>query len=473
MLPRVGSRPLVSSSLCISLALAILVWLIFYPGTLSADSLYTYKEALAGEFSDVRPPFITFILHLFLKFNEGLGAFTLLESLLGFLGARRLLLAVSSSLHVNGSQREWIASTGLLLLASPLTPMPVYFITVWVDSWLVIFLLWTVALLLEIANRQNSPLHRWDWSRVIAVLFLITLVMLTRWNSVLLAAPLLTVLSVLLWRRNVERRAWIALACSPLVAYICFLFFQYQVVGVQRIYAERFVYALDLASMITYDSRVCELKLLESCQLIEGQITSMFVAGDGAIDHTMNQGLSTVEPAFAALRILPTLPKELQWAALNFPRTFVAVKLLNFVDYLKLKPRYSFQSFIHRNGFGIYSNEQFRAIRTAYVQSLYKIYTHPILKLFFFAHITWLSMNVFIVVCCFLVGRTSEAYTTLGLLLLTPMVYYFSYLIALTSSDFRYMYPATLLMQVLTVGVVASCIAKRFRIVRANQPVNA
>jgi len=455
----VGIR--VSVSLLISLALAFIVWAIFFPGTMSSDSLYTYNEAINGDFSDVRPPLITFILYLFIKSGGGLGLFTLLECLLGFLGVRRLLMAEAALFGANLIIQDWIAVIGLLLLSVPLTPMPVYFVTLWFDSWLAIFLLWSIALLLELLRNTKISVTGPSRSKIYATLVSITLVISTRWNSLILFLPLIFVWLTILWKNIVSHRKILILAFSPLVFYLLFLIFQYEVIGVKRIHTERFAFALDLASMITYDPAICQSLPLRSCQIIQEKITSEFVVGNGAIDHTMNQGLGTVDPAFAELRLLPSLPQELWLAASHFPGSYLSVKTLNFFDYLRPRPRYYFQSFLRKNGMGLFMNERFETVRTQYISWLHSIYTHPILKMLSFAHVTWIFANLTGILYCFTFKRKSHIYVVLGQILLVPILYDLSYMIALTSSDFRYMYPSTLIMQVMTIGLTFTLFAEK------------
>src|SRR5258706_10569306 len=294
-------------SILISLALALTVWATFYPGILSSDSLFTYNAAITGKFSDIRPPLLSFMLFLFFKAGGTLGLFILSESLLGFLGVRRLLLAIADLFSAEKQRQELVASISILILSSPLTPMPIYFVTLWFDSWLVIFLLWNIAFLLELSKTANKIDSQKDYFKIIATLILISLVMLTRWNSLILYPALILTWSLILCDKFFSHKILLALAISPLVICSLFLYFQYNVIGVTRAHNERVAFALDLASMIVFDPEVCKTLPLDSCDIIQGKITSQFIVGAGAIDHTINQGLSTMEPAFVALTFSPSL----------------------------------------------------------------------------------------------------------------------------------------------------------------------
>jgi len=445
-----------SPSLMIGLALALTVWAIFYPGILSADSLYTYNEAVTGKFTDTRPLLISFTLFLYLKMGGTLGSFILLESLLGFLGVRRLLLAITDLFFVGQQRRELVASIGIMILSAPLTPMSVYFVTLWFDSWLVIFLLWTMALLLELSKSATTTATWRDYSKMIATLLLISLVMLTRWNSLILYPPLILTWSIILWDKYFSRKMLLAMSISPFVIYLLFILFQYNGIGAVRVHNERVILALDLASMIVYEPVVCQTLPLQSCDLIQGKITSEFVVGAGAIDHTMNQGLSTIEPAYAALTFSPSLPHELWLAATNYPWTYATVKVLNFLDYIRPRDRYYYQSFMHPNNLNLSLNSRFEPVRSKLFILLHAVYEHPLLKYISFVHLPWIVINLVGIALCFKYKQKSNQLRILGMILFIPTTYYASHLIVLAASDFRYMYPSTLVMQVLAIGFVSA-----------------
>lgn len=445
-----------SPSLMIGLALALTVWAIFYPGILSADSLYAYNEAVTGKFTDTRPLLISFTLFLFFKMGGTLGLFILLESLLGFLGVRRLLLAITNLFFAGQRKRELIASIGILILSAPLTPMPVYFVTLWFDSWLAIFLLWTTALLLELSISATATVSWSDYPKMIATLLLISLVMLTRWNSLILYPPLILAWSIILWGRCFSRKMLLAMAISPLAVYLLFMLFQYNGIGIVRVHNERVTLALDLASMIVYDPMVCQTLPLQSCDSIQGKITSEFVVGAGAIDHTVDQGLSTIEPAYAALTLNSSLPHELWLAAMHYPWTYATVKVLNFLDYIRPRDRYYYQSFMHPNNLNLSLNSRFEPVRSQLFILLHAVYEHPVLKYLSFVHLPWIVINLIVLALCFRHKQKSNQLRVLGAILFVPATYYASYLLVLAAADFRYMYPSTLIMQVVTIGFIST-----------------
>ena len=450
-----------SPSLIFGLLLAILTWILFYPGILSFDSVYTLKEASTGSISDIRPPLLTLILAILLKAGGNIGLLTLIECLLGFLGVRRLALALTGLFPIRKHIQELTTSIVILLLSSPLTPMPVYFATFWFDSWLVIFLLWTIAYLIELSNDTQIRTQKIN-PKVFLVILLITLVMLTRLNSSILYLTLISALAWVLWHNKIPRKKLIFSIFSPLALFLLFLLFQYNILEVRRMHTERAHFALDLASMLTYDPDICQTLSLPSCLLVQEKFPPEFVVGHGAIDHTLNQGLLRSETGFFNLVMSPNLSNDLWLAATNYPLTYGMVKVLNFLDYIRPRNQYYFQSFIYPNDFNLMFVPRFEFIRNTLFRTLHAVYLHPILKLFSFVHLPWILLNLIGIIYCFTAGRNPTIRKFLGYIFLTPGLYYFSYLIALPASDFRYMYPSTLIVQIIVLVLGFLTLTSRF-----------
>jgi hypothetical protein len=454
-------RKNLSPSLIISLFFALLTWIIFYPGILSVDSLYTIQEASTGSISDARSPFITMLLALFLRLGGTVGMLTLFQTLSGFLGLRRFILAITS-LFPNGKlKREWIACIVISLLSSPLTPVQVYFATFWVDTWLAILLLWIAAVLLELAveiNKINSGKNHY---RIFLLIILIVFAMLARPNSPILYPALALAFLSMLRNKSFDNRALLFLALCPLMVYFLFVTFQYRVIGVKRVHPERVAFALDLASMLVYDPSICETLSLPSCRIVLEKFPPEFIVGHGAIDRTLNQGLASSEPGFVELFTSPSLKKDLSIASFRYPGIYSTVKILNFLDYIKFRRQYYYQSFIPPNDFSLYFDNRFEFARNILLLLLSKVYRHPILKYFSFVHVTWIIGNLAGILFFLTFGAKFRQYKFLALVLNIPAVYYFSYLLAMTASDFRFMYPSLLITQAIIITLVFHGLASK------------
>jgi len=449
------SRWRISPSLLISYFSAFLTWLIFYPGLFSVDSLTIYQQALTGDFRSFHPPLLALALRFFLKAGGTVGLFTLIACLLGFLGIRRLSLAVAKYFSVKEDRQEWVVCLVFFVLSIPLTPMMIYFATLWVDTWLTIYLIWIIAMLLEMAMDGN----RISYFKLGVLVILIIFALLIRSNSIILYPPLILALIIVLWKKPIAHTGIVLLVLCPLIFYFLFVNLQYKSLRTLNVHPERVSFALDLTSMLIYNPSICPAINLQSCRVVEKDLNPGFRVGNGAIDHTLNQGWNYSEPVLIELIESPFLSTDLWLAATHYPWTYVSVKLLNFWDYIHARDQYYYQSFIHPNNLGVVMNEQFDDVRNAIFIILHRVYTHPILKYFSFVHLPWIVLNLLGILYCFMNRHKSGPLRYLGLILLIPATYYFSYLIALTASDFRFMYPSLVIMQVITLTFLLSGIS--------------
>ena len=91
------------------------------------------------------------------------------------------------------------------------------------------------------------------------------------------------------------------------------------------------------------------------------------------------------------------------------------------------------------------------------------IFADPVLRFLCARHLPWVVLNVILVILAAIAAgltRTRGSVLVAALLLL-PLAYYVSHLLAVTAHDYRYMFPATLLLQIL-VACAASQAAGRW-----------
>jgi hypothetical protein len=461
----------ISPSLILSLALALILWIAFFPGFYSRDSLDMIHEAQTGHFYDFHSLILPLLLAGTLKAGGDIPLFLLGQCLAGFLGLRRFIRALLDFFSGLAVQREGLTSLLILLTASPLTPFSIYMLTYWTDPWLASLLLWSGALLLELG--ESGLTRRSLMIKVSAIGVLITLAMLIRQNAIVLAPFLAGAFALGLRRIQVPPRLAIILSVSPLILYAglrAYLWFGLKVAQVDPAHA---VYALDLSSMIVEDPAVCQDLSIRSCDLVQASFPRDFLPGNGAIDLTLNQG-SPPHDFFVQLYDQPSLKSDYLEAAQRFPLPLIHVKWVNFLDYLRPdSARYFYPGQIPPNDMGLVSNTQFGPQRSAWLAFSGFVIHNGVLRWFSFVHAPWLALNILAIVACAVYGyRTDVSYLFLGALLLIPLAYYASYLLALTTSEFRFMYPATLLVQVISIGWLASQVPSSQQAVAALPPAN-
>lgn len=135
-----------------------------------------------------------------------------------------------------------------------------------------------------------------------------------------------------------------------------------------------------------------------------------------------------------------------------FAKFFLFERMLSSDYWFKQKLAYD----IIGNPYGLKINEEFSPIRWKInalseetANNWYFIWLSGI-------HLLWLALNILVVIYYLIkLLMKKDKYSLLTLLLfLIPFSYYFSYLLAATTPDYRFMYPATLIMQCLIVSIL-------------------
>lgn len=451
------------ASLIFALLSALGIWLVFYPGIFSADSIYFVFESTSGLYSDWHSPLIPFFLELVPNVESNIGLVTLLQILAGLLGIRRLAIAFTRFMGIGEEFRNGFALFNLALFSSPLTPLPVYLATLWTDTWLAVLLVWIAALLIEMRGLHEPEIRENSISKAVLVTLLVSMAVMVRSNTPVLYPALALVLWVVLDPKLVTKFQRIVLIVLPVVLYSIFMLYQNMILDVKHGHAEHAIYALDMASMIVYDPSICQDLSLRSCDLVLDVFSQDFIIGDGAIDFTMNQGRKAYVPYYDLL-YHPGLENEYFTAVTEHPRLWITVKILNFIDYVGPdESRYFYQKKNLPNYEGFARPHLFAPLTDLWFALTDRVLQDPVLRWLSFVHAIWLIVNFLGLVICAWLGRLNKRARFVGLLLLVPASYYGSYLIAFTSSEFRFMYPAMLLVQVITLTWLLSRAAQVLR----------
>ena len=438
-------------------AVAAATWLAFYPTVFSRDAFYMLLSAVEGKYNDIHALLIPLAVAAVLRMGGDIGLVTLAQVLFGFLGIRRLVLALSRLLGVVDARK---AELGVFVvvaaLASPLSPLPIYLATLWSDTWLAVFLLWWLRLVIEL---QQGYTARWGTAwRLTLVLLLTALILLVRYNDIVLYPIMAALLAIALGRSVPRRTIRYGALLLPLLAAAAFLSGAYALIDIGRGHAEHAVYALDLASMMLRAPTICQDLSLHTCEIVLGEFPPGFRAGDGAISLTFSQSrLQQLQP-FMELFFHPRLEEDFSIAARDHPGLLFQVKLLNFLDYIGPdRSQFFFQNTIIPQDIRFLPGQAFADPAASWFMAVRRVHQSPWLSWLSFVHAVWLLPCVIGVIALgvrLAIRRAASDAFWLGLLCV-PASYYGSHIIALTTLEFRFMYPSTLLMQVGTITALA------------------
>ena len=449
-------------SLLYSIVVSIFVWLIFYPGILSLDSVYMYLEASSKfVYNDEKALLLPFALSLVLKAGGNLSTLILFQCTAGFLAIRYLALSLTACFKFGDKARDFIALLVLFVLSSPLFLTIIYLSTFWMDTWLAIILLLASGLLVELYSGTFRDAGAYK-IRIVGLIIVISMVLLIRLNSLVLYPVMALAFERVLHQRAVSAGYKLLLVFCPIVVFGLFLLFQYDVLKVERSHQDHTVFALDLASVLEYDPSICEKALLSACDVLNDYYPCNFHVGAGALDCTYDQAKGIVYRPFYFLRNNSALEADYIYVVQEHTLTWLTVKFLNFVDYLRpVTYRYFYQvqdpNLLKEAG--LVPGSRFSIIRERIYAELSWVSQNAVLRWFSFVHLPWLVINVLGIFACIIYALRSNQrskYLFFVIILSTPASYYFSYLIALTASDFRFMYPSTLVVQVIALTCMFS-----------------
>jgi hypothetical protein len=450
-------------SLAVCLLVSLAVWLVFYPTVFSLDTFLVLLDATTGRFSDVHPLLLPVTLWLVLKAGGSISFVTFGQIVLGFLGIRRLVLVLVRYFGMEQARTgDWLVVAILVLLAAPLSPFSIYLATLWPDTWLSIFLLWIVALLFELDEHSKDAGS--SAVGIAAIVLLAALIILVRYNAIVMYPFLAFSFFGVLRRRSFSVLRSASLVSIPLFLAAGFLAVQSRTPEIEQLHPERAVYALDLASMIKFEPSICQDLSLESCDLVVNEFIPEFRVGDGAIDLTFNQGHAVQYDPFVQLFHSPRLEKELWMAAVDHPALYLTVKLLNYLDYVRPDPN---QFFFHRGAVlrdrTRLPYQTFASPDNLWFSAAVSVFVDPLLSWYSYVHAVWLVINLLGVIAMggLAYGRKDHCLLFLCQILLIPAAYYSGYLIALTTREFRFMYPSMLITQVITLTLLLGAATRR------------
>ncbi|PYQ64429.1 MAG: hypothetical protein DMF53_07430 [Acidobacteria bacterium] len=450
----------------LTVLVCLLVWAVFFPGLMSTDSVVQYGEALTGRYQDWHPPFMSILLHLVLVLGGGLGTLMLVQCLAGAFGVRALVLsalALFQGDRLPARRAAWLSLAVLLLLLVPVSPLAFYLMTFWKDVWAMVFLLWMTALLLDLHRLGASP------GRLLAVAGLAAALGLVRHNAVVVL-PLIGVAVWMAARRRLGRPAAAAWAAAPLALYLVAGPLIDHAFAVRKHHPESQVMVLDLVGLCAADRAACPRWLPWTwAHVLDPGALAAYRPGDVGFIYWDQP--PHVDPAMG--NDYPRLRSEYLAALRARPGLFARVKLEAFETLLGWRRT---EYFVHEsivwNPYGLALGDTLAPVRRGLTFVVSRVGWNRRLRWVSGVHLVWILVNVAWVGGLLAAWRRTgeERYGFLAALLLIPLAYYFSYLAATPGHDFRYMYPATLLIQCVTASWALGELAVREQARRRSTP---
>jgi hypothetical protein len=416
--------------------------------------------AVTGFYTDWYSPMLPlmFALARALKLGTGLSAVTLCQAVLGAVGVYLLAMEVLRYLsrhRVPVGRLRWAALATLVLLLTPFTALLYYLAHYRNDSLAAVFLAWAVAGWLRVERVWNaSRVHGSSRGGVVFLIVPIVFSVLTvavRYNAVVILPVLLLLVAVIVGRTS--RRAAVVTGLILIVGPPALQAGLIRLANPKRDRPARQLMAMDLVGMCVEREELLSKMPYTAKYLIVDRYRAAYVPGFylGIIPGAPDQ-YRTVREGYL-FDDYKKLSRDFWRAVRAAPLTWLAVKgRATFASLLDAAPHWHHRV-IDPNPFGLTFHESGRDIRSLvlYIDEL--TYNDPVLRFLCARHLPWLTLNIVLVLPALAVaGRSRARGATLTVaLLLLPLAYYTSHLVAVTAHDYRFMFPATLLMQVYVV----------------------
>lgn len=438
--------------------IAVAIWRIYYPGIMSPDSIDQYGQALEGNFVDWHPPLMSLVLSLIFKVGGGIGTLIFMQCLAALFGLRSaisLALRFFSKRHISKPQSQLLATVCTVVFLIPfLTPFMFISVIFWKDAWLAIMLLWIVSYLLWLFLNLESLSRRLFIIHILLLSLASAMLILVRHNA-LVTIPVISLIIAVFSKIKIGNAGLIFAVFSLLLAFIINPLAD-RLFNIQHVRAGNLVIASDLTTM------------LQLYPVLETDYPA-------TVRHHQNVPRETPKGLIKELGSdNAELQNEYARTLTTHPAAFLAAKFYRFGQMLSVKNAYKQKLAydIVGNQYGLQTNGDYWQIRF----KLNSLSGETANKWYFIwisgLHIVWLSLNMLAAIY-FLIGvfrKKNIELVFLFLLFLIPLSYYFSYLLAATTPDYRFMYPATLLMQVSVISLLLAKILAIYKNPENSRP---
>jgi hypothetical protein len=469
-----------------SLALGLAVWLVHRPGIANHDGLWLYDQGVRGTtFEDIQPVYIAVAVSLLAPLGVTFGFLTLAQAMLLGLGIQRAAAgAVRTAARVSERTAHLTGLATLALLLLPVTPLAWYLVYFGSDGWLQTAFVWFAVAWLGSYPRFPAAGPGERLARAGGLTALAGAIVLIRPNAMALL-PVFAGLIVALHGRRRWRAAaaWclILVAVRPVaggLVYSCY--------RVDRSPPGDPVMAHDLVGIaVIRPEALADLPItaesLDGDRYRTGRYWGdhdpLFPWGEprsgdgpnprytfGNVDPLYPWGFVPVVKPGYAMGAHDRLAAEYRRAVVRYPGTLAVVKVRAFLGYLLDPEQYWHNTDLDPNELGLAHRPNRPVLRALHLAIDRQVQADPGLRWVSRRHIVWFLATVVAVagLGTGLVRRPNRAAAGLFLLLLVPLGYYLTFLVAINGIHFRFMYPATLLAQTVLVGVLLNTAREKF-----------
>jgi len=444
----------------ITIIIALIIWGICYPAFMNGDSLVQYGQALTGNYDDWHPPIMAILLQYVLKLGGGIGFITLIQTVMGCTGIYLLSREILGLFNISGRKYYYLPLLILLILLLPVSPLPFHLMAFIKDTWVEIGFIWIAYLSLHIYHIKTTQSKKAMLSFVSLITCMI-LVLLVRHNAIVILPVFMLQLYLLSNSYTTTKKFKLSGIENGLLLLLIYFFLSHQIYNsyhVIKTHPENQVYATECLGVLVNNTdnkkylpyMYSHLTPNYATAYIPGNVAPIMWWGPiKAVDSAFNRNDSQFTAQYYNLiKHAPLSVLKVKWDGFS----------------LMIPPRIKYHWFhpqLDSNNYGLAQNEYFRSIRMNWISGTKHALSATPFAYIFGGHLLWFILNILLLVLFFIKKLSPNIIFTTVLFI--PALYCLSYLLASTDPDFRFIYPSTLLMQVLFFSLISVLVISKLK----------
>jgi hypothetical protein len=430
--------------------ITLFFWMVFDPGFYSPDSIDQIIQANRGVYWNQHPPLVAFILRMWFFTGLGIREWMFFQGLMGVMAIRWFILRGLSTLSGKTTvrQMEFIVLVIVLILMNDGFPLRYYLNTLWKDSWACIQFVALGGVLMDLARRWKGG-GRLEVLGLCSAVVLMFFIVLTRYNAIVLV-PVFSIIIGLMLFQQVHWRA-VPLGVILFLGLLVAKPMLHRALHVREFPIENQMLTLDLIGFYAKYPDLRHEMPYTSANLKEDWQERFEWANIYPI--SFDRPLIVTEEYGSYIQENPELKDEYQRVFWSHPLRMLWVKGWHMVHLLGWEStHYWYHDHIAPNELSLSQNPQFAGERAGMFRRSHAVSTSG-WRWVSGVHLPWILVNV--AALCYAawswVRKPDSMALFRVLMCLIPLMYYGSYFISSPARDFRYMYPATLLVQLFAI----------------------
>lgn len=425
---------------------------------MNGDSIVQYGQAASGVYDDWHPPIMAILLHYVLRLGGGIGVITLAQVILGYVGIYLLSEEILHQSGITGKTVTYFPLVLVIALTTPITPLPFHLMAFIKDTWVDISFLWVAYLSLYIYRVRKETNKKTLWLFILLIGFM-TMALLARHNTIVVL-PLFMFILYLLSKHFISTHKFGIQGIGNCIAIVLAYFIITNQINntyhVTKTHPERQVYAVEcLGALVNNIDNKKYLPYMYShltpnyaSAYIPGNVAPIMWWGPiKAVDSSFSRDDSQfVSQYYGLIKHAPLSVLKVKWAGFKY-------MMPSHIKYHWFHPA------LDSNRYGLKLNSTFQGPRSSWIRLTNILLANKWIGYVFGGHLLWILLDMLFILFVFI--KKLSPNIIFSSLLFIPLLYCFSYLLASTDPDFRFVYPSSLLIQVILSTFLVALIAKK------------